>query len=175
MQTVASASPSCVYPAPALDVGACRVAFPDVVRDTERFPGVLEPRRMAGTALAAVIQDAYVHGASTRAVDDLVQAMRAGVVSKSQVSRLCGELGERVDAVLNRPIRGAAAMPPTPAYGSTPPTSKCARTAASSRLPPPSPSASTPMDGARPSPAPKQNRTARHQARPAALPGDEPA
>jgi transposase-like protein len=70
------------------------------------FPSFLEPRRTAEKALTAVIQEAYVHGVSTRAVDDLVQAMGASGVSKSQVSRLCGELDERVGAFLNRPIEG---------------------------------------------------------------------
>ncbi len=70
------------------------------------FPSFLEPRRMAEKALTAVIQEAYVHGVSTRAVDDLVRAMGASGVSKSQVSRLCAELDERVGAFLNRPIEG---------------------------------------------------------------------
>jgi putative transposase len=39
------------------------------------FPGLLEPRRLGEKALTAVIQEAYVHGVSTRSVDDLVQAM----------------------------------------------------------------------------------------------------
>ena len=70
------------------------------------FPSFLEPRRTAEKALTAVIQEAYVHGVSPRAVDDLVQAMGASGVSKSQGSRLCGELDERVGAFLNRPIEG---------------------------------------------------------------------
>jgi transposase-like protein len=70
------------------------------------FPCFLEPRRIAEKALVAVIQEAYVHGVSTRAVDDLVQAMGASGVSKSQVSRLCAELDERVGAFLSRPIEG---------------------------------------------------------------------
>ena len=70
------------------------------------FPSFLEPRRTAEKALTAVIQEAYIHGVSTRAVDDLVQAMGASGVSKSQVSRLCAELDERVGAFLNRPIEG---------------------------------------------------------------------
>jgi transposase-like protein len=76
------------------------------LRQGSYFPSFLEPRRMAEKALAAVIQEAYIHGVSTRAVDDLVQAMGASGVSKSQVSRLCGEIDERVDAFLNRPIEG---------------------------------------------------------------------
>jgi len=57
-------------------------------------------------ALTAVIQEAYVHGVSTRAVDDLVKAMGASGVSKSQVSRLVEEIDERVNAFLARPIEG---------------------------------------------------------------------
>ena len=57
------------------------------------FPAFLEPRRLAEKALTAVIQEAYVQGVSTRSVDDPVQAM--GGISKSQVSRLCGEIDER--------------------------------------------------------------------------------
>ncbi len=70
------------------------------------FPTFLEPRRATEKALVAVIQEAYVHGVSTRAMDDLVQAMGGTGVSKSQVSRLCEELDERVDAFLTRPIEG---------------------------------------------------------------------
>ena len=61
---------------------------------------------MAEKALTAVIQEAYVHGISTRSVDDLVQAMGCAGISKSQVSRLCGEIDERVQAFLDRPIEG---------------------------------------------------------------------
>src|SRR5262245_55564077 len=57
--------------------------------------------------LTAVSQEAYVHGVSTRSVDDLVQAMGMTGVSKSQVSRLCAEIDERVHAFLNRPIEGS--------------------------------------------------------------------
>ena len=62
------------------------------------FPGFLEPRRMAEKALTAVIQEAYIQGVSTRSVDDLVKAMGMDCISKSQVSRLCGEIDERVGA-----------------------------------------------------------------------------
>jgi putative transposase len=70
------------------------------------FPGFLEPRRTAEKALTAVIQEAYIQGVSTRSVDDLVQAMGMTGISKSQVSRLCGEIDERVQAFLSRPIEG---------------------------------------------------------------------
>jgi len=70
------------------------------------FPSFLEPRRMAEKALTAVIQEAYVHGVSTRSVDDLIKAMGGTGVSKSQVSRLCEEIDERVKAFLDRPLEG---------------------------------------------------------------------
>jgi len=70
------------------------------------FPGFLEPRRMAEKALTAVIQEAYIQGISTRSVDDLVKAMGMSGISKSQVSRLCEEIDQRVKAFLDRPIEG---------------------------------------------------------------------
>jgi putative transposase len=76
------------------------------LRKGSYFPSFLEPRRMAEKALTAVIQEAYVQGISTRSVDNLVQAMGGSGVSKSQVSRLCQEIDERVGAFLDRPIEG---------------------------------------------------------------------
>jgi putative transposase len=76
------------------------------LRKGSYFPSFLEPRRMAEKALTAVIQEAYVHGVSTRSVDDLVRAMGATGVSKSQVSRLCEEIDAQVKAFLDRPLEG---------------------------------------------------------------------
>jgi putative transposase len=76
------------------------------LRKGSYFPGFLEPRRLAEKALAAVVQEAYVHGVSTRSVDDLVKAMGMSGISKSQVSRLCAEIDEKVKAFLSRPIEG---------------------------------------------------------------------
>jgi putative transposase len=76
------------------------------LRTGSYFPGFLEPRRMAEKALTAVIQEAYVQGISTRSVDDLVKAMGMTGISKSQVSRLCEEIDERVKAFLDRPLEG---------------------------------------------------------------------
>jgi transposase-like protein len=85
--------------------GRIDLAIPKL-RKGSYLPAFLEPRRTAEKALTAVIQEAYVHGISTRAVDDLVRAMGGTGVSKSQVSRLCVEIDERVQAFLNRPIEG---------------------------------------------------------------------
>jgi len=76
------------------------------LRKGSYFPGFLEPRRMAEKALTAVIQEAYIQGISTRSVDDLVKSLGMSGISKSQVSRLCEEIDERVTAFLDRPIEG---------------------------------------------------------------------
>ena len=76
------------------------------VRKGSYFPAFLEPRRLAEKALVAVVQEAYVHGVSTRSVDHLVKAMGMTGISKSQVSRLCEEIDEKVKAFLSRPIEG---------------------------------------------------------------------
>ena len=76
------------------------------LRKGSYFPGFLEPRRLAEKALTAVIQEAYVQGISTRSVDDLVKALGMTGISKSQVSRLCGEIDDKVHTFLNRPLEG---------------------------------------------------------------------
>jgi putative transposase len=75
------------------------------LREGSFFPALLEPRRRIDRALWAVIMEAYVHGVSTRKVDDLVVALgiEAGV-SKSEVSRICRELDDIVAAFRDRPI-----------------------------------------------------------------------
>ena len=58
------------------------------LRKGSYFPGFLEPRRLAEKAIAAVVQEAYVQGVSTRSVDDLVRAMGMDGISKSPSLRL---------------------------------------------------------------------------------------
>src|ERR1700675_1598736 len=72
------------------------------LRKGSYFPGFLEPRRMAEKALTAVIQEAYIQGVSTRSVDELVRAMGMTGISKSQVSRLCGEIDGKIAALSAR-------------------------------------------------------------------------
>lgn len=86
-------------------VGQIELGIPKLRRGSY-FPSFLEPRRTAEKALTAVIQEAYIQGVSTRAVDDLVKALGASGVSKSEVSRLVEEIDGRVNAFLNRPIEG---------------------------------------------------------------------
>jgi transposase-like protein len=86
-------------------VGTVELRIPKL-RKGSYFPAFPEPRRTAEKALTAVIQEAYVQGISTRSVDDLVRAMGMDGISKSQVSRLCAEIDERVQTFLTRPIEG---------------------------------------------------------------------
>jgi putative transposase len=85
--------------------GAVELRIPKL-RKGSYFPFFLEPRRLSEKALTAVIQEAYVQGISTRSVDDLVKAMGMTGISKSQVSRLCEEIDDKVKAFLERPIEG---------------------------------------------------------------------
>lgn len=75
--------------------GTAELRIPKL-RKGSYFPSFLEPRRMAEKAIAAVVQEAYIQGVSTRSVDELVQAMGMDGISKSQVSRLCEEIDEKV-------------------------------------------------------------------------------
>lgn len=87
-------------------VGSMELRVPRV-RDGSFFPSILEPRRRAEQALAAVIQEAYVQGVSTRRVDELVKALGLDGVSKSQVSRLCQALDAQVERFRTRRLVGA--------------------------------------------------------------------
>ncbi|MCX5215895.1 IS256 family transposase [Kitasatospora sp. NBC_00240] len=69
------------------------------------FPALLERRRRIDQALYAVIMEAYVHGVSTRSVDDLVKALGADTgISKSEVSRICADLDGQLTAFRSRPL-----------------------------------------------------------------------
>jgi putative transposase len=72
------------------------------------FPVFLEPRRLAEKALAPVVQEAYVHSARPARSTILIKAMGMTGISKSQVSRLCEEIDEKVKAFL--PDRGRLAL-----------------------------------------------------------------
>ena len=76
------------------------------------FPCFLEPRRLAEKALTAVIQEAYVQGISTRSVDDLVKALGMSGISKSQVSRLCEEIGRTKVEDAYKHFSSTGAQPP---------------------------------------------------------------
>src|ERR1700741_4184641 len=86
-------------------LGALQLRIPKL-RQGSYFPPFLEARKSSEKALGAVIQEAWIGGVSTRRVDDLVQAMGLSGISKSQVSKLCKDIDERVNAFLDRLIDG---------------------------------------------------------------------
>ena len=70
------------------------------------LPSILEPRRRVDQALYAVIMEAYIGGVSTRKLDALVGALGSqSGISKSQVSRICQEIDQQVQAFLSRPLQ----------------------------------------------------------------------
>jgi transposase-like protein len=88
-------------------VGALDLKIPKFRSGPSYYPGfILEPRRLMEKALTAVIQEAWINGVSTRRVEELVQAMGMSGISKSQVSKLCKEIDERVGSFLDRPLEG---------------------------------------------------------------------
>ena len=86
-------------------LGSLQLRIPKL-RQGSYFPPFLEPRKTTEKALVAVIQEAWIGGVSTRRVDELAQAMGLSGISKSQVSKLCKDIDERVGAFLDRPIEG---------------------------------------------------------------------
>jgi putative transposase len=84
--------------------GDLELAIPKL-RAGSFFPSLLERRRRIDQALYAVIMEAYIHGVSTRSVDDLVKALGSDTgISKSEVSRICADLDEQLDAFRMRPL-----------------------------------------------------------------------
>ena len=87
--------------------GDLDLAIPKV-RTGSFFPKLLERRRRIDQALYAVVMEAYVHGVSTRQVDDLVKALGADSgISKSEVSRICADMDGQLAAFRERPLSEA--------------------------------------------------------------------
>lgn len=86
-------------------VGTMELQIPKLRQGTY-FPSLLEPRRRHERALLSVVQQAYVHGVSTRSVDQLAEALGIKGISKDQVSRICRELDAQVEAFRSRRLDG---------------------------------------------------------------------
>jgi len=86
-------------------VGTLELQIPKLRQGTY-FPSLLEPRRRHERALLSVVQEAYIHGVSTRAVDNLAEALGIKSISKDQVSRICKELDAQVHAFRTRRLDG---------------------------------------------------------------------
>ncbi|HEX2142800.1 MAG TPA: IS256 family transposase [Candidatus Limnocylindria bacterium] len=87
-------------------LGTLQLRIPKLRTGPSYFPAFLEPRKTSEKALVAVVQEAWIGGVSTRRVDDLAQAMGLSGINKSQVSKLCKDIDERVNAFLDRPLSG---------------------------------------------------------------------
>ena len=87
-------------------LGTLQLRIPKLRAGPSYFPPFLEPRKTSEKALVAVIQEAWIGGVSTRRVDELAQAMGLSGINKSQVSKLCKDIDERVNAFLDRPLSG---------------------------------------------------------------------
>src|SRR5829696_1426339 len=93
-----------ILSATAGDAGDLELRIPKL-RAGSFFPSLLERRRRIDQALVAVVMEAYLHGVSTRKVDDLVRALGADTgISKSEVSRICADLDEEVAAFRDRSL-----------------------------------------------------------------------
>jgi putative transposase len=87
-------------------VGSIDLAVPKLRAGVYSPEFLLQPRRRAEQALVSVVCQAYVGGVSTRRVDDLVKAMGIEGISRSEVSRMAGELDAKVAEFRNRPLDG---------------------------------------------------------------------
>jgi len=82
-------------------LGSVDLAIPKL-REGSYFPSLLEPRRRWEQAFVNVVGEAYVLGVSTRKVEELVAAMGAKGMSKSEVSRMAAELDRQVNEFRGR-------------------------------------------------------------------------
>ena len=88
-------------------VGTIDVAIPKLRKGT-CFPAwLLERRKRSESALITVVADCYLAGVSTRRMDKLVKTLGIDSLSKSQVSRMAGELDQVVEEFRHRPLDAA--------------------------------------------------------------------
>lgn len=87
-------------------MGTIELSIPKL-RQGSYLPSFLNARKRSEQALLGVVMEAYTNGVSTRKVDRLVEQLGVESMSKSQVSRICQALDERVEAFRNRPLEGA--------------------------------------------------------------------
>lgn len=75
------------------------------LREGNLPPALLEPRRRVEQTLYASAMETYVHGVSTRKVDDLVSVLGVDAgISTSEVSRIRGEMDSSLRAFRERPL-----------------------------------------------------------------------
>jgi transposase-like protein len=84
--------------------GTIEVAIPKLRQGTYYPEWLLERRRRAERALAAVVATSYLLGVSTRRVEKLAECLGVTKLSKSQVSVMAAELDEIVSSFRSRPL-----------------------------------------------------------------------
>ena len=60
--------------------------------------------RPGSLQLSSVVREAVIHGVSTRKVEAVLEAFGVQSMPAGQVSRLCAELGEKVEEFRKRPL-----------------------------------------------------------------------
>ena len=85
-------------------IGTIDVAVPKLRTGTYFPEWLLERRKRAESALITVVADCYLAGVSTRRMDKLVKTLGINSLSKSQVSRMAGDLDEHVESFRHRPL-----------------------------------------------------------------------
>ncbi len=88
-------------------IGTIDVAVPKLRTGTYFPEWLLERRKRAESALITVVADCYLAGVSTRRMDKLVKTLGINSLSKSQVSRMAGDLDEHVESFRHRPLGDA--------------------------------------------------------------------
>ena len=86
-------------------LGTLQLSIPKL-RHGSYFPSLIEPRKMSEIALLNVVQEAYVHGVSTRKVDELVESLGIKGMDKSEVSGISKQLDGFVTEFKNRILEG---------------------------------------------------------------------
>lgn len=89
-------------------MGTLELAIPKLRSGPSYLPSFIEPRKRWEKAFVSIVAEAYVHGVSTRKVEELVEAMGAQGMSRSEVSRMAAVLDEQVEQFRSRPLDARA-------------------------------------------------------------------
>ncbi|MBP2660153.1 MAG: transposase [Firmicutes bacterium] len=72
------------------------------IRNGGHVPFFVESKKRSEAALLNVIQEAYIHGVSTRKIEKLTKTLGIESISRSQVSEITKDLNEQVEIFRNR-------------------------------------------------------------------------
>jgi transposase-like protein len=86
-------------------VGEISLEVPKL-RKGSYYPPFLHYYQRTEASLLSVVQESYIEGVSTRKMENLIQQMGIEGISKSQVSEICQNIKDEVDAFFSAPIIG---------------------------------------------------------------------